>query len=151
MSVRHRYQIFGPSFLDAAALADYRALPARDPEHPKQGVVGLDCEMIGVAGEGGEEVSEVARLRVVDERGAKLFRPTRAVLDYRSSFSGVTAEMLEDAEHSASEAVEVLSAVADRETIIIGPSAENDFRAMRLVHERVIDTSLVYNSDTKYQ
>ena len=86
---------------------------------------------------------------VIDE----YFTPIGIILDYHTQFSGITQEILDSKALKGDNvigAVELLSKIADSRTIIVGHSLENDLRAMKLIHERVIDTSLVYSADSKF-
>ena len=121
------------------------------PEHVDGAlsVMALDCEMIET-----DLGDECARLSVVKEDGSvvldQIFKPLGDVVDLRTELSGITQEKLAEAKSTSYEVVKALAQFADQKTIIIGHSVENDFRAMKLMHSRVIDTSLVYNKDAQY-
>ena len=75
-----------------------------------------------------------------------LVRPARPVLDYKTKYSGVTATMLEGVT-TRIEAVQLaVVSIVRRDDILVGHSLENDLRALRVVHERVIDTALLFRS-----
>ena len=101
---------------------------------------------------------EVARISAVDEDGNTIIdeflKPLGEVEDYRTQFSGITEELLTETDDkkllSSDECCEVLSKVAYKHTIIVGHSLENDLRAMKIIHDRVIDTALLYNTETRY-
>jgi RNA exonuclease 1 len=119
------------------------------PDNPGLPLIVLDCEMIETT-----MGDECARLSVVDETGAVLldeyYRPVGDILDLRTEFSGVMMENLERAKTTSGDIVKELGRFAGKDTIIVGHSLENDFRAMKLIHSKVIDTSIIYNRDTQY-
>ncbi|OZJ02347.1 hypothetical protein BZG36_04387 [Bifiguratus adelaidae] len=103
-------------------------------------IIALDCEMgyttIGM---------ELIRLSVIDMKEEAvldtLVRPTHPVLDLNSRFSGVTSL---DGAIEFHLARQKLMALLQKSTIIIGHGLENDLRALRLLHGRVIDTVKLY-------
>ena len=50
---------------------------------------------------------------------------------------------LEDAKYDLEQARALFLELIDGDTIIIGHSLENDFKVLRLIHTRVIDTAMV--------
>lgn len=103
----------------------------------------LDCEMIYTT-----SGSEVARVSVVGEDGVKLLdeyvRTQGAVLDTNVRFSGIQPETLEKkAVLDLAGTHKALAQVCSSETILIGHGLENDLKALRLVHDRVLDTAIV--------
>lgn len=92
---------------------------------------------------------ELAWLGVVARDGAVLLdalvRPSEPVTDYLTQWSGVTATKLAgDNVMSLEAARDALFALIDANTLICGHSLENDLHALRLVHERVLDTAVLY-------
>ena len=73
---------------------------------------------------------------VLDE----LVRPANAVLNYHTRFSGITAEMLAPVATTRADVVPRLRALLTADTLLVGHSLENDLRALKLLHGRVIDT-----------
>lgn len=117
---------------------------AEGPAEQRARLRAIDCEMVEV--EGG--ASALARVSIVDEAGDvlldELVRPSQAVTDYRTQFSGLTAERLADARLGLAEAQRAVQAVVCREDILVGHSMENDLRALGLHHDRCIDTSVLF-------
>lgn len=142
-----RCQHFKLEPLTAYEVQEYEELP--DKFEGSLDIIALDCEMIET-----EFGDECARLSVTNEEGAvildQFFKPVGDVVDYRTTFSGITSEILKGATATSYETVKALSAFASKETIIVGHSLENDFRSMKLIHKRVIDSSIIYNHDCKY-
>jgi RNA exonuclease 4 len=110
--------------------------------------IGLDCEMVGV-GKGGEE-SMLARCSCCcfeDESRSKIkvlfdkfIRPTKAVTDYRTEFSGITPEILKRQDGSVvtfeqcrNYVLQLLSSTPDgRVVVCVGHGLENDFEVLKI-------------------
>jgi RNA exonuclease 1 len=114
-------------------------------------IVALDCELVyTTAG------MSLARLTVVDDRGDvvldEFVRPHGVVLDYNTKFSGVKHEDIEGGGKNKKEPAvldlqavrQALGAFISEQTIIVGHGLENDLKALRIVHDRVIDTTAVF-------
>ena len=87
-------------------------------------------------------VKHLARVAVVDEHGStlidELVRPGAPVMDYNTQYSGITAEMLKQAVLTQAEARAAVLRLIAGGAILVGHSLENDLRALRLAHTRVI-------------
>ncbi|KAL1405196.1 RNA exonuclease 3 [Vanrija albida] len=117
---------------------------AKTKELPKpMDVVGMDCEMI--CG------SSLARVTIVDEDGAalldELVRPRNAILDLNSRFSGISAEDMQAAVMGLDEVRAASCSFIGPDTVIVGHGLENDLRALRLLHSKVIDTAILFPHD----
>lgn len=128
-------------------LQEYWELP--DKVDGTYDVIGIDCEMVTT-----KKGSELARISCVNEKGEtilnELFKPSDSVVDYRTKFSGITEDILNQATSTFEDLKTILSKVADKHTIIVGHSLENDLRAMKLIHDRVVDTALIFHTDSKF-
>ena len=106
-------------------------------------MIGLDCEMVMTSAG-----SELARLTAVDATHTVLLdtlvKPERPVLDYKTPFSGITEEQLRIVTTTLVQARAQLLHLITADTVLVGHSLENDLRALKLQHDRVIDTSVVY-------
>ncbi|KAI8596484.1 hypothetical protein EDD21DRAFT_312074, partial [Dissophora ornata] len=93
------------------------------------------------------------RLTVVDKAGTpimdELVKPSHNVLDLNSRFNGIIS--LEGAKYTLDQARRRLVQLIDKDTIIIGQSLENDFKVMRLIHTRVVNTAMVWGLDVCMQ
>ncbi|ORX71676.1 putative XPMC2 prevents mitotic catastrophe 2-like protein [Anaeromyces robustus] len=103
----------------------------------------MDCEMVGVGPEGKESV--LARVSIVNYYGNvildKFVLPREKVVDYRTHVSGITREILKDAEPFLDVQKEVADILKDK--IVIGHALQHDFGALLLDHpyKLVRDTS----------
>lgn len=109
--------------------------------HP--GIYALDCEMsYTTAG------LELTRVTVVDSAGGVVFdtfvRPQRAIVDYNTRFSGVTAAHLARTSVSLRDVQAVLLTLLHADTILIGHSLHSDLLALKLIHGTVLDTSVLF-------
>lgn len=115
-------------------------------------VLGLDCEMILVRGDS----SALARVSVVTVSGtlldAYVYRPPEDILDYRTQISGIEAHhLLRENGALPFEVVQerVLSLLAP-DTILVGHSLHSDLRALRICHQRIVDTALIFTVPGKH-
>jgi len=107
-------------------------------------VYGLDCEMcyttIGL---------ELTKVTVVGIDGKlvyeSLVQPENEIIDYNTRFSGITAKDLGgQASKTLQQVQQDMDTFISADSILIGHGLENDLRHLKLIHDRVIDTSLVF-------
>ena len=107
--------------------------------------LGLDCEMCRT-----ENGLELARITVVDHQYKlvydKIVKPKNKIIDYCTQYSGITCEMLANVTTSLREVRDHLfeTKVLTSDTILVGHGLENDLQALRLVHDRVVDTTILF-------
>ena len=72
--------------------------------------------------------------------------PLLPILDYRTQWSGMTAARVSTATLTFSSAQDAVAAALDKSGggIAVGHSLEADFWALRIIHSRISDTSLIY-------
>lgn len=112
------------------------------PSSPALPIIALDCELVyttsGMA---------LARLTVIDHNSVVVLdehvRPQGTVLDLNTRFSGVKEEDVASSVLDAKGVRDKLGELIDEDTIMVGHGLENDLKAMRIVHHRVIDTAIV--------
>ncbi|KAL7610698.1 small RNA degrading nuclease 1 [Lactuca sativa] len=107
-------------------------------------MIAIDCEM--VLCEDGSDA--LVRVCVVDRdlkvKLDELVKPEKAVADYRTNITGVSAKDLEQVTCSLQDVQDSMKKLLSRGTILIGHSLNNDLQALKIDHTRVIDTSLVF-------
>lgn len=108
-----------------------------------QAVYALDCEMCYTTGG-----CELTRITVVDMTCSTVYetfvKPSNTIIDYNTRFSGITAEDMNGVTVSISDVQAVLLNMFSEKTILIGHSLESDFKALKLIHSNVVDTSVVF-------
>lgn len=104
--------------------------------------VGIDCEM-GFTSRG----FELLRITAIDfVSGEEVFdilvKPKGEVLDLNTRWSGI-AEIKEEA-LTFEDSIELLGEIVDSNTVMVGHGLENDMNSMRLIHEKIVDTAVLY-------
>ena len=119
----------------------------QDPDYSN--LIGLDCEMV-------ETVSgkELARVSLIDHCGRVLYDsiviPESEITDYITQYSGITAKMIRECKTTFKEAQRQVLSFLDESSILVGHAIDNDLRCLRLVHERIIDTSDIFPHPNGY-
>lgn len=140
----NRYPRLSALEAGSAELGGYVATPAHaGPGEAAVKMFAVDCEMCYT-----EEGLELTRVTMLSQYGVKLVDmlvlPTNRITDYNTAYSGITAKMLEGVTARIDDARQALFEHIHAESILVGHSLENDLRALKLVHERVIDTALCF-------
>lgn len=115
-----------------------------NPPNGYHGVYALDGEMCYTT-----QGMELIRLSVVGIDGRPVYdtlvQPENPIVDFNTRFSGLTdRDMKNNPVKSLRNVQNDLMGFISSSTILIGHGLENDFRALRLVHTLVVDTSVLY-------
>ncbi|GIX61001.1 exoribonuclease, putative [Babesia caballi] len=120
-----------------------------DPLFPK--AFAMDCEMVSTSGG-----TALARVTVVDSLLRVVFdamvKPQANVTDYRTLYSGITAEGLSGVQLTLENIKACLNRLIDCDTVLVGHSLDHDLNACKISHVKILDTSMLYgsfNSKTK--
>ncbi|XP_059051972.1 RNA exonuclease 1 homolog [Achroia grisella] len=107
------------------------------------GVYSLDCEMCYTTH--GLDLTRVTVInsacKVVYET---LIRPLHPIVDYNTRYSGITEEQMLEVKTTLLEVQATLLTMFNSQTILVGHSLESDFKALKLIHDTVIDTSVLF-------
>lgn len=106
-------------------------------------IFAMDCEMsYTTAG------LELTRISVVNWNLEVVYdtfvMPERTIVDYNTRFSGVTEESLRGVTTTIREVQAVLLSMIHKDTVLVGHSLESDLKATKLIHSKVVDTSVVF-------
>lgn len=133
-------------YLDFDNLEGYVKTMDRDEDYTctKKDIYALDCEMcytiVGL---------ELTRITVVDFDEKVVFdqfvKPQNRVIDYNTKFSGITEATLSSPNVKTLPQVQaVLLSLFHSRTILVGHSLESDLKALKLIHNVIVDTSILY-------
>lgn len=130
-------------YVDYENLKGYvRTLP---PEKPLEdyGVYALDCEMCYTT-----HGLDLTRVTVINSSCKTVYetliKPLHPIIDYNTRYSGITEEHMADVKTTLIEVQATLLSMFSNKTILVGHSLESDFKALKLIHDTVIDTSVLF-------
>ena len=122
---------------------DLRSTPPYNKNINKHALLSIDCEMVGT-----RKGSEVARVSLVDINLNVIYDryvlPTSTVMDYRTKWSGITKEILDNCTLTFDNCIHDINNLIDWNTILVGHHLSNDTKCLKLVHYNVIDTQRLY-------
>lgn len=108
-------------------------------------IYALDCEMVEVGA-----VSALARISIIDQDEQVVYesfvKPSETITNYVTAYSGITPEILKDVTTTLEDVQKWLKENLSRSDTLIGHSLDFDLNALHLVHKKVIDTALIYQS-----
>jgi len=106
-------------------------------------LLAIDCEMCRTL-----DGLELTRISVVDEECNVIYdtfvKPEREIVDYLTCYSGITKAILDPITTTLKDVHEHLSKLISEDTILVGHSFENDLKALKICHSKVIDTSILF-------
>ncbi|XP_076176946.1 uncharacterized protein LOC143151551 [Ptiloglossa arizonensis] len=130
-------------YTDYENLRGYVKTLPKDVLAEEQGVYALDCEMSYTT-----QGLELTRVTVIDEESKVVYetlvKPQNPVIDYNTRFSGITEESMKDVTTTLLDVQASLLTMFSEKTILVGHSLESDFKALRLLHDTVVDTSVMF-------
>ena len=102
-------------------------------------VFALDCEMVETT-----RGKEVARVTLLDCEGHScletLVKPSSPILDYKTSFSRITKDILRGVSTTLSDVQGSLIERVSVDDILVSHSIDNDLRCLHLEHRKVTNT-----------
>ncbi|CAG9793440.1 unnamed protein product [Diatraea saccharalis] len=130
-------------YVDYENLKGYVKTLPPETEKDDYGVYSLDCEMCYTTH--GLDLTRVTVInsdcKVIYET---LIKPLHPIVDFNTRYSGITEEQMAGVKTTLLEVQATLLAMFNNKTILIGHSLESDFKALKLIHDTVIDTSVLF-------
>lgn len=136
----HVYLLQNPE--EKQALQTYKYTKDVFKKPSKSKVIGLDCEMVFTT-----KGFELARITVIDYFTRKevsdiFVKPFGEVVDFNTRYSGI--HELDGNFLPWDQAMAKLGESMDSQTIVLVHGGDNDFHAIRAIHENIIDTSILF-------
>ncbi|XP_012227272.1 RNA exonuclease 1 homolog isoform X2 [Linepithema humile] len=136
-------------YTDYENLRGYVKTLSKDVPIDEQGVYALDCEMCYTT-----QGLELTRVTVIDEDCNVIYetlvKPQNSIIDYNTRFSGITEEDMKDVTTTMLDVQATLLTMFSSKTILVGHSLESDFKALKLLHDTVVDTSVMFPHKNGY-
>ncbi|ANQ10224.1 Exonuclease [Plasmodium coatneyi] len=109
-------------------------------------IYSIDCEMCETI----NKKRELTKITVVDAYMNIVYDsyvvPDNQITNYLTPYSGISESTLQNVHTKLKDVQEHLKKIFNKKSILIGHSLENDLHALRIHHQYVIDTSVVYSN-----
>ncbi|XP_012136383.1 uncharacterized protein LOC100879141 isoform X2 [Megachile rotundata] len=136
-------------YTDYENLRGYVKTLSKGTPAEEQGVYALDCEMCYTT-----QGLELTRITIIDEDCnvvyEALVKPQNPIIDYNTRFSGITEESMKDVTTTLLDVQATILTMFSDKTILVGHSLESDFKSLRLLHDTVVDTSVMFPHKNGY-
>ncbi|XP_020285426.1 RNA exonuclease 1 homolog isoform X2 [Pseudomyrmex gracilis] len=136
-------------YVDYENLRGYVTTLSKSIPTDEQGIYALDCEMCYTT-----QGLELTRVTVIDEDCKVIYetlvKPQNSIIDYNTRFSGITEEDMKDVTTTILDVQATLLTMFSDKTILVGHSLESDFKALKLLHDTVVDTSVMFPHKNGY-
>ncbi|XP_020080019.1 small RNA degrading nuclease 1-like isoform X3 [Ananas comosus] len=107
-------------------------------------MISIDCEMV-LCQDGTESVVKVCAVdQNLEVKLNKVVNPNKAVADYRTHITGISAKDLEGVTCSLVDVQKNLRKLLSHGSILVGHSLYNDLHALKFDYPQVIDTSYIF-------
>ncbi|KAI4324845.1 hypothetical protein MLD38_030297 [Melastoma candidum] len=107
-------------------------------------MLAIDCEMV-LCEDGTDACVKVCVVdRNLEVKLNKLVNPGKAISDYRTAITGVSAEDLVGIECSLVDVQKIMKKLLSHGTILAGHALSNDLDALKFDYARIIDTSYIF-------
>ncbi|GFH15465.1 exonuclease domain-containing protein, partial [Haematococcus lacustris] len=95
-----------------------------------------------------EQGFELTRATLVGGSGQVVFDtlcvPASPITDYNTRYSGITPQMLQQVNTRLADVQAMFLQHVHAETLLVGHGLENDLRALKVIHARILDTALLF-------
>ncbi|SCO93681.1 exoribonuclease, putative [Plasmodium malariae] len=113
-------------------------------------IFSIDCEMCETT----NHQRELTKITVVDAYMNIVYDsyvvPDNKITNYLTLYSGINESTLENVNTKLKDVQEYLKKILNNKSILIGHSLENDLHALKIKHDYVIDTSVIYSGSNYY-
>ncbi|XP_045619841.2 RNA exonuclease 1 homolog [Procambarus clarkii] len=109
----------------------------------KKGIFAIDCEMVfTTAG------MDVAAISIVDSNCEKVYEtlvvPDAPIIDFNTKHSSLTRQQFLGVTTRLQDVHNKLLTLVDSHTILVGHGLNNDLLRLKVIHDNIVDTSVLY-------
>jgi len=112
-------------------------------EHEGSTIFAIDCEFCSA-----DCGKVLTRVSVVNFQGETILdsfvKPKEEIIDYLTKFSGITAEKLKNVTTTIHDIQKKILELVSSTDVLIGHSLQFDLNVMKIKHNRIVDTSVIY-------